>query len=171
MTIIPNASSDTVIEIQEAEVNAGEFWRSQTLDLGLNSIEVVVGQSEHNSRTYTVEVDRGAINSYLKARNAGKGHQFGHDVAISGDTIVLQLWTLPNRDSGVPEWRSSRAARVNSASSRVGSPMALVSIISRSWSRKGRTSLSALISIRLLIKTPNHFKRLRGFVAFIVFVE
>jgi len=89
VSLTPSAPDAATITINGDEVISGATWESEMLDLGANTITIVVSQPGQPSSTYTVAVMRDIQEAYIKASNAGARDYFGSAVAISGDTLVV----------------------------------------------------------------------------------
>ena len=93
----PAAASITVNDLPAA---SGVSTDPVFLMPGMNTITVQVGSGDAGA-TYTLQIDRGGARlaqaAYAKASNTEANDEFGHSVAIDGDTLVIGA---PREDSG-----------------------------------------------------------------------
>lgn len=84
------------IEVVGTPVDSGTVSPAIELDLGDNTIEVVVTPDSGSSRTYSIAVNRGAgilQRAYIKASNADAEDRFGTSMALDGDTLAVGAGT------------------------------------------------------------------------------
>ena len=105
ITLTPTAPTGATITINAQAVVSGATWTSPTLNLGDNAVTIVVSQTGHRIRSYTLTVDRNyAQQAYVKASNTGGGDQFGVlSVALSGDgsTLVVGAFNESSNATGI----------------------------------------------------------------------
>jgi len=91
IALTPTAPQGVAITVAGTGVASGAQWTSSTLNLGNNTITIVVSQTGHPSRMYSFTVRRGRQEVYLKANNAEPQDRFGIAVALSadGDTMAI----------------------------------------------------------------------------------
>jgi hypothetical protein len=101
ITLTPVVNDDVTIEIDGREVSSGVAWQSPVLSLGPNRITLTLDEVGRARREYAITVHRGYEQGYLKASNTGSRDNFGQQVAISGDTIVIGAMYESSSASGV----------------------------------------------------------------------
>lgn len=100
LTVTPTAvQKNATITVNGQNVVSGSVSQSIPLSLGSNFINVHVAVPSGATRDYAVLVNRdeGLASGYIKASNTEANDQFGHSVAIFGDTLVVGA---PFEDSG-----------------------------------------------------------------------
>jgi hypothetical protein len=90
LQLTAEAPPNTVIEIDGRPVDALLGWTSDLLDVGTNSMKVVVTADSGKNNAYQLSVERtGAETDFIKASNASLGDGFGFAVAAQGNTLVV----------------------------------------------------------------------------------
>jgi len=95
ITLTPTAIDANAIIVLNGvlPLESGRTSTPISLDLGANSLSIVVTGIDGDTQSYVVEVTRGAAVleqvAYAKASNSGATDLFGTSVAISGDTLAV----------------------------------------------------------------------------------
>jgi hypothetical protein len=105
ITLTPTVPTGATITINSQAVASGSSWTSPTLNLGANAITIVVSQSGHPSRNYTLTVTRGEMSqeAYIKASNTGASDRVGNSVALSSDggTLAVAAYYEASNATGI----------------------------------------------------------------------
>jgi len=102
---VPASNPNTTVRVNGVLMDAG--GTDLTLVEGANVFEIeLIAEDGAATRTYTLEVTRGAANTfaqraYFKASNTDAGDQFGYSVALDGDTLAVGAWGEDNNGTGV----------------------------------------------------------------------
>ncbi|HQI01188.1 MAG TPA: cadherin-like beta sandwich domain-containing protein [Deltaproteobacteria bacterium] len=90
ITLTPTAEdSGATIQVNGEDVVSGQASSPVTLDLGENTITIVVTAEGFTTKTYTVIAGYVPQEAFLKASNAEADDRFGVSVAPSGDTLAV----------------------------------------------------------------------------------
>lgn len=91
VTVTPTAAeSHATITVNGTPVASGQASSPITLPFGNSTITIVVrAQDGVTTKTYSVVAHQLTREGYIKASNTGMGDQFGYNVALSGDTLVV----------------------------------------------------------------------------------
>jgi hypothetical protein len=103
LTATAAAGGDT-LAIDGMDVASGAPSAELALDLGDNDVDIVVENEIGWQRTYRVNLRRAAKlaqYAYGKASNAGAADQFGHSLALSGDTLAVGAFGEGSAATGV----------------------------------------------------------------------
>ena len=103
------------VAIGDQPVTSGVPWRSPLLVLGPNVFELTVTEPGREPRHYTLTIERGYEEGYLKASNARQHSQLGAAVAIAGDTIVVGAPGESSAATGVDGHASGDTAHFSGA--------------------------------------------------------
>ncbi len=105
ITVTPTKEqSGASITVNGSSVTSGNASSSITMNLGTNTITVVVtAEDQTTQKTYTIVVTRGltAQEAYMKASSTGASDFFGYSTAISGDTIVVGAYNEDSNATGI----------------------------------------------------------------------
>jgi len=102
VAVVPYVDSTATVTINGVDTISGTS-EDVTMNLGDNTITVVVTAEDSTEKTYTFTVTREltAQQAYIKASNTGAGDFFGRSVAISGDTLVIGAPNESSNSTGI----------------------------------------------------------------------
>lgn len=117
VSLTPKAPKGAVIFVNDRTVESGKSVSTPPLDLGDNTIEIIVLQPDHpKTQRYELTITRGFPATYVKASNPGMGDNFGYNIAIDGDTVVVGA---PNEDGATDDASDAANAATDSGAAYV----------------------------------------------------
>ncbi len=100
MTVTPTAAdSDATITVNNTAVTSGEASGAVDLDIGSNSISVVVTAENATTKTYTITVTRSGPSISIADASGNEGRNVSFTVSKTGTGAVTLGWTASIGDS------------------------------------------------------------------------
>ena len=109
-SVTVDAAEGVTLTVNGQALQAGQPSPPTALDLGAN-VFTVTASAAGKSQVYTLTVTRGLAGqeAYVKASNTDAFDDFGHDVAIDGDTLVVGALAEDSEATGINGNQGSNA--------------------------------------------------------------